>query len=153
MKLITKSSLTFISASVIFFLIGSIVMYFSVRTIVSTNLNSVLNDKKEEIVLQSKSSELNNYQSKNLIIEKSNHVSNDRFSDTVLIEDSKYVLYRKLDFYLDLTENQVQFDNIKVDGNDDKITNDFLNDLNSRKLNFFNKVIFKNTVKEFFGSI
>ena len=68
-------------------------------------------------------------------------------------------VYRKkikkiqLDFYLDLTENQVQFDNIKVDGNDDKITNDFLNDLNSRKLNFFNKVIFKNTVKEFFGSI
>ena len=59
MKLITKSSLTFISASVIFFLIGSIVMYFSVRTIVSTNLNSVLNDKKEEIVVQSKSSELN----------------------------------------------------------------------------------------------
>lgn len=68
-------------------------------------------------------------------------------------------VYRKkikkiqLDFYLDLTENQVQFDNIKVDGNDDKITNDFLNDLNSRKLNFFNKVIFKNSVKEFFGSI
>ena len=68
-------------------------------------------------------------------------------------------VYRKkikkiqLDFYLDLTENQVQFDNIKVDGNDDKITNDFLNNLNSRKLNFFNKVIFKNSVKEFFGSI
>ena len=101
MKLITKSSLTFISASVIFFLIGSIVMYFSVRTIVSTNLNSVLIDKKKEIVLQSMSTELNNYQSKNLIIEKSNHVSNERFSDTVLIEDSKYVLYRKLDFYLD----------------------------------------------------
>ena len=76
-------------------------MYFSARTIVSTNLNSVLNDKKEEIVVQSISTELNNYQSKNLIIEKSNHVSNERFSDTVLIEDNKYVLYRKLDFYLD----------------------------------------------------
>ena len=101
MKLITKSSLTFISASVIFFLIGSIVMYFSVRTIVSTNLNSVLNDKKEEITLQSISTELNNYQSKNLIIELTSHVSNERFSDTVLIEDNKYVLYRKLDFYLD----------------------------------------------------
>ncbi len=59
----------------------------------------------------------------------------------------------QLDFYLDLTENQVQFDNIKIDGNDDKIPNDFLNNLNSRKLNFFNKVIFKNSVKEFFGSI
>ena len=101
MKLITKSSLTFISASVIFFLIGSIVMYFSVRTIVSTNLNSVLNDKKEEVTLQSISTELNNYQSKNLIIELSSHISNERFSDTVLIEDNKYVLYRKLDFYLD----------------------------------------------------
>ena len=68
-------------------------------------------------------------------------------------------VYRKkikkiqLDFYLDLTENQVQFDNIKIDGNDDKNSNDFLNDLNSRKLNFFNKVIFKNSIKEFFGSI
>ena len=42
MKLITKSSLTFISASVLFFLVGSIIMYFSVRTIFSSNLNDIL---------------------------------------------------------------------------------------------------------------
>ena len=49
MKLITKSSLTFISLSVIFSY-RSIVMYFSVRNIVSTNLNSILIEKKDEII-------------------------------------------------------------------------------------------------------
>ena len=100
MKLITKSSLTFISASVIFFLIGSIVMYFSVRNIVSTNLNSILIEKKEEIILQSKSYDLKNYKSKNVYINFCKNVSKENFSDTVLIENGKYVLYRKLDFVL-----------------------------------------------------
>ena len=100
MKLITKSSLTFISASVIFFLIGSIVMYFSVRNIVSTNLNSILIEKKEEIILQSKSYDLKNYKSKNVYINFCKNVYEENFSDTVLIENGKYVLYRKLDFVL-----------------------------------------------------
>ena len=100
MKLITKSSLTFISASVIFFLIGSIVMYFSVRNIVSTNLNSILIEKKDEIILQSKSYDLKNYKSKNVYINFCKNVYEENFSDTVLIENGKYVLYRKLDFVL-----------------------------------------------------
>ena len=57
--------------------------------------------RKRRLLYKSISTELNNYQSKNLIIELTSHVSNERFSDTVLIEDNKYVLYRKLDFYLD----------------------------------------------------
>ncbi len=57
------------------------------------------------------------------------------------------------DFFLDLTENQIQFDNLKIDGLSNKITDDYLNNFNSRKLNIFNKVIFKNSIKEFFGNI
>ena len=43
-------------------------MYFSVRNIVSTNLNSILIEKKEDIILQSKSYDLKNYKSKNIYI-------------------------------------------------------------------------------------
>mgnify|MGYP001470174206 FL=1 len=107
MKLITKSSLTFISASVIFFLIGSIIMYFSVRNIVSANLNSILTEKKEEIILQSKFNELTNYKSKNININICQNVFEENYSDTVLIENEKYVLYRKLDFLL--TQNNKNY--------------------------------------------
>ena len=75
-------------------------MYFSVRNIVSTNLNSILIEKKEEIILQSKSYDLKNYKSKNVYINFCKNVSKENFSDTVLIENGKYVLYRKLDFVL-----------------------------------------------------
>jgi len=107
MKLITKSSLTFISASVIFFLIGSIIMYFSVRNIVSANLNSILIEKKEEIILQSKFNELTNFKSKNININICQNVFEENYSDTVLIENEKYVLYRKLDFLL--TQNNKNY--------------------------------------------
>ena len=107
MKLITKSSLTFISASVIFFLIGSIIMYFSVRNIVSANLNSILIEKKEEIILQSKFNELTNFKSKNININICQNVFEENYSDTVLIENEKYVLYRKLDFVL--TQNNKNY--------------------------------------------
>ena len=75
-------------------------MYFSVRNIVSTNLNSILIEKKEDIILQSKSYDLKNYKSKNIYINFCKNVFKENFSDTVLIENGKYVLYRKLDFVL-----------------------------------------------------
>jgi len=75
-------------------------MYFSVRNIVSANLNSILIEKKEEIILQSKFYDLKNYKSKNVNINFCKNVFKENFSDTVLIENEKYVLYRKLDFVL-----------------------------------------------------
>jgi hypothetical protein len=59
----------------------------------------------------------------------------------------------KLDFLLNLTNNEIQFDNIKVDGSSKQITDNYINNLNSKKLNLFNRVILKNSIKEFFGNI
>ncbi len=82
-------------------------MYFSVRNIVSTNLNSILIEKKEEIILQSKFNELTNFKSKNININICQNVFEENYSDTVLIENEKYVLYRKLDFLL--TQNNKNY--------------------------------------------
>ena len=48
MKLLTKTSLNFISASVIFFLLGSVAMYFSVRNIIAEDLQSRLLQQQKE---------------------------------------------------------------------------------------------------------
>jgi len=82
-------------------------MYFSVRNIVSANLNSILIEKKEEIILQSKFNELTNFKSKNININICQNVFEENYSDTVLIENEKYVLYRKLDFVL--TQNNKNY--------------------------------------------
>jgi len=82
-------------------------MYFSVRNIVSANLNSILIEKKEEIILQSKFNELTNFKSKNININICQNVFEENYSDTVLIENEKYVLYRKLDFLL--TQNNKNY--------------------------------------------
>lgn len=98
MKLITKSSLTFISASVLFFLVGSIIMYFSVRTIFSSNLNDILLDKKTILEKQIEPDNVERFYSNDVFVIKINSYIPSSFSDTVLIENRKYVLYRKIDF-------------------------------------------------------
>ena len=55
----------------------------------------------------------------------------------------------KLDFLFNLGENEIQLDNIKIDGISNKNIDDFLNNFNEKKINIFNKVIFKNTIKIF----
>lgn len=98
MKLITKSSLTFISATVIFFLIGSVIMYFSVRNIFSSNLNDILLERKIVLEKQIEPDNVERFYSKEVFVSKSESECIPTFSDTVLIEQEKYVLYRKLDF-------------------------------------------------------
>ena len=98
MKLITKSSLTFISASVLFFLVGSIIMYFSVRTIFSSNLNDTLLEKKTNLVKQIEPDNVERFYSNDVFVNKINSDIPSSFSDTVLIESGKYILYRKIDF-------------------------------------------------------
>jgi hypothetical protein len=58
----------------------------------------------------------------------------------------------KIDFLFNLFENQIQIDNVKIDGVTNKNLNNFLNDFNSEKLDIFNKVLFKNSVKKFFSN-
>lgn len=98
MKLITKSSLTFISATVIFFLIGSVIMYFSVRNIFSSNLNDILLERKIVLEKQIEPDNVERFYSKEVFVTKLESECVLTFSDTVLIEQEKYVLYRKLDF-------------------------------------------------------
>ena len=57
----------------------------------------------------------------------------------------------RLDFLFNLTEKEIQLDNIKIDGVSSKITDNFLNNFNSKKINIFNKVLFKNSIKQFFA--
>ncbi len=59
----------------------------------------------------------------------------------------------ELDFWLDINENEIEIDNLKIDGDSNKTTDKFLNEFNSKKLNIFNKIIFKNSIKEFFSKI
>ena len=68
-------------------------------------------------------------------------------------------IYRKkikkirLDFLLDINSKQVELDNLKVDGSSNKDIDTFINNFNSKKQNIFNKIIFKNSIKEFFSNI
>ncbi len=98
MKLLTKTSLNFISASVIFFLVGSIVMYFSVRNIVAEDLQNRLLEQKNEFFNQVTKDKLEDLESEVVFIQESQKELVHSFSDTVLIVNKKYMLYRKLQF-------------------------------------------------------
>jgi hypothetical protein len=56
----------------------------------------------------------------------------------------------KFDFFLNLDEKKMQINNAKIDNFSNNQIDSFLDNLNSQKKNFFNKVIFRNFVKNFF---
>ena len=56
----------------------------------------------------------------------------------------------KFDFFLNVNEKILQINNAKIDNIDNEQINDFLENLNSQRKNFFNRVIFRNFVKSFF---
>ena len=58
----------------------------------------------------------------------------------------------RLNFLFDLYENEIQFDNLKVDGVSNKVLDSFLNNFNSEKINIFNKVLFRNSIRDFFSN-
>ena len=68
-------------------------------------------------------------------------------------------IYRKkieeirLDFVLDLNEKKFEIDSLKIDGISSKNVANFIADLNSKKKDIFNKIIFKNLIKEFFTKL
>ena len=59
----------------------------------------------------------------------------------------------KLDFLLDTNAKQIELANLKIDGTSNKAIDNFINSFNSKKLNIFNNIIFKNSIKEFFSNI
>lgn len=103
MKLTTKTSLSFISLSTIFFLIGSVFMYFAVRVILAEDLSSRLYQMQGNFIdnLNSKN-DINSASNQHVFINESFVINTTQFSDTVLIENDKYILYRKISFYHNL---------------------------------------------------
>ena len=53
---------------------------------------------------------------------------------------------------LDLDQEKITLDNFKIDNNDPKNINKFINEFNLQKQNMFNKVTFKNFIKDFFST-
>ena len=98
MKLLTKTSLNFISASVIFFLLGSFAMYFSVRNIIAEDLQNRLLEEKKEFFFKADQNKLSDLSSKLIFIQITDNEIVYSFSDTVLIVNESYILYRKLQF-------------------------------------------------------
>jgi len=58
----------------------------------------------------------------------------------------------KLDFLYKINENEIEFDNLKIEGLSNKSLDSFVNNLNSQKINIFNKVLFRNSIKSFFSN-
>ncbi len=56
-----------------------------------------------------------------------------------------------LDFVHDLSQQKITLDNLKIDNKSHKKINNFLNKFNSQNKNMFNKVTFRNFIKEFFS--
>ena len=72
MKLLTKTSLNFISASVMFFLVGSIAMYFSVRNIIAEDLESRLLQQQKEFVNKATQNKLKDLRSDLVFVQETN---------------------------------------------------------------------------------
>jgi signal transduction histidine kinase len=98
MKLLTKTSLNFISASVIFFLVGSMAMYFSVRNIIAKDLQNRLLQQQNEFIYTAQQNKVTDLVSELVFIQTTEKKRLHSFSDTVLIVNEKYILYRKLVF-------------------------------------------------------
>ena len=98
MKLLTKTSLNFISASVIFFLLGSVAMYFSVRNIIAEDLQNRLLQQQKDFFYNADQNNLTDLSSKLVFIQITDKEIEYSFSDTVLIVNGSYILYRKLQF-------------------------------------------------------
>ena len=121
MKLLTKTSLNFISASVIFFLVGSIVMYFSVRNIVAEDLQNRLLEQQNEFFNQVTQNKLEDLASEVVFIEESQKELVHSFSDTVLIVNEKYMLYRKLQFSYLHNEQHYKVSILQLQSQSDKL--------------------------------
>ena len=100
MKLTTKTGLSFISSSAIFFLFGSVFMYYAVRVILAEDLSSRLYQMQNDFIENlNEDNDINLLKSKHVLITQTDKNNITSFSDTVLIEYDQYVLYRKIRFY------------------------------------------------------
>ena len=69
------------------------------------------------------------------------------------IKDRKYIKKINLEFLFHFDEEYVEIYNLKVDGRSDKKLEKFLQNFNTKKDNLFNKIVVRNSVKDFFRII
>ena len=75
-------------------------MYFSVRVILADDLSARLLQMQEDFIENTKSAnDINTLSNKNILIQESQNNNEPSLSDTVLIENGNYVLYRKINFF------------------------------------------------------
>ena len=58
-----------------------------------------------------------------------------------------------LNFVFNFDDELFEFDDLKISGIDKKISDQYLNKLNSEKKNLLNKITFRNTIRDFFKEI
>ena len=59
-------------------------------------------------------------------------------------------LRNKLDFVYDFNQDKLTFNNLKIDNKSNQVLETFLEDYDKKNKNLFNKVTFRNFVKDFF---
>ena len=64
--------------------------------------------------------------------------------------DRKNIKKIKFGFLFNFDDKFVEIDNLKVDGKTNQNLEKFLNNFNSRKENIFNKIVLRNSIKNFF---
>ena len=69
------------------------------------------------------------------------------------IKDRKYIQKLNFGFLFHFDDKFIEIDNLKVDGKTNKNLIKFLDEFNSKKENVFNKIIIRNSVKDFFKII
>ena len=68
-------------------------------------------------------------------------------------KDRKEIKKINFGYLFNLEEKFIEIDNLKIDGKSSQYLNGFLNNLNSKKENIFNKIIFRNSIKDFFRNL
>ena len=121
MKLLTKTSLNFISASVIFFLVGSMAMYFSVRNIIAKDLQNRLLQQQNEFIYTAQQNKVTDLVSELVFVHTTENKQLYSFSDTVLIANEKYMLYRKLAFSYSQNEQDYKVSILLSQSESDKL--------------------------------
>ena len=69
------------------------------------------------------------------------------------IKDRKYINKINFAFLFNLDEKFIEIDNLKIDGKTNKNLNIFLRNFNKKKEDIFNKIVVRNSVKDFFKVI
>ena len=87
MKLTTKTGLSFISSSAIFFLLGSVFMYYAVRVILADDLSSRLYQMQSDFIENSLDQvDIYTLSNKNIFIEKLDGNINPIISDSYRLQ-------------------------------------------------------------------